>query len=144
MRLVQDDRTATSLPEMAGALAARMNDPGIAAMHRRQRPPQPVRIGGHQDEMYVIGHQAPRPNLDIGRPAMLAQEIAVERIVGVAEEGAGTAIAALGDVMRQTGNDDACEASHGASLRIIGATSIKCTVTVIATAIKCTVTVIAR
>jgi hypothetical protein len=112
MRFVHDDRAETPLPEMAGSSAPRMNGAGITPMHRRQRPAQPVRIGGHQDEVHVVGHQAPRPDRDIGRLAMRAQEIAIERIVGVAEEGARTTIAALGDVVRMTGEHDAGETGH--------------------------------
>ena len=45
---------------------------------------------------------------------MLGQQIAIERVVVVAEEGARAAVAALGDVVRMTGNDDAGETGHGA------------------------------
>ena len=48
-----------------------------------------------------------------------AEQIAVERVVGVAEEGARAAVAALGDVVRQAGNDDAGETGHA---RIMAAT----------------------
>jgi hypothetical protein len=43
---------------------------------------------------------------------MLAEEIAVEGIVGVAEERARATVAALGDVVRMARDDDATEASH--------------------------------
>ena len=42
----------------------------------------------------MIGHQAPRPHFDIGRPAMLAEQVAIERIVGVVEKHAHAAVAA--------------------------------------------------
>jgi hypothetical protein len=98
---------------------------------RRECPVQPVPVGRHQDEMHMVGHQAPRPNLDIGRPAMLSEEIAVERIIGIGEERARAAIAALGDVVRMTGNDDTGEAGHAIGWPRTGRMSIKCTVTVI-------------
>ncbi len=43
---------------------------------------------------------------------MLGKEIAIQRIVGVAEKRARAAVAALGDVVRVTGDDDAREPSH--------------------------------
>jgi hypothetical protein len=39
-----------------------------------------------QDQMNMVGHQAQRPHLDIGRPAMLTQEVAVQHVVAVAEK----------------------------------------------------------
>jgi hypothetical protein len=47
-----------------------------------------------------------------GRAAMPGEQIAIKRIVGIAEEGARAAIAALGDMVRMTGDDDTGEASH--------------------------------
>lgn len=79
-----------------------------------ERPGQPVGVGRHQDKMDMVGHEAPRPHLDIGGAAALGQEIAVERVIGVAEEHARAAVAALGDVVRMTGDDDAGEAGHAA------------------------------
>jgi hypothetical protein len=62
---------------------------------------------------------------------MLSKQLAVERVIGVAEERARATVAALGDVMRQAGNDDAGETGHTRSCRKPSASSIKCTVTVI-------------
>jgi len=47
---------------------------------------------------------------------MLARQIAVERVVVVAKEGARAAVAALGDVMRQAGKHCSREARHGGSI----------------------------
>lgn len=81
-------------------------------MHRSERPAQAVGVGRYQDEMHVIGHQAPIPHGDVRRAAMLGEQVAIERVIGVGEEGARAAVAALGDVMRQAGNDDAGKAGH--------------------------------
>ena len=130
MLLIHRHRAEPALPEMAGALAPRMNDAGVTAMHRRQRPAQAVGVGRHQNQMHMIGHQAPRPHLHAGRAAVLPEQIAVERVIGVAEERARAAVAALGDVVRVTGNDDAGEAGHARWWQGSGDASIKCTVTV--------------
>jgi hypothetical protein len=77
-----------------------------------ERAAQPVGVGRHQDEMNMAGHQAPRQHFDAAFAAMLRQKIAVERIIGVAEEGARAAIAALGDKVGNAGDDDTGEAGH--------------------------------
>jgi hypothetical protein len=102
---------------MPGAPPPRMNDAGMATMHGGQRPPQPVRVERHQHEMHMVGHQAPGPHLDVGLAAVLRQEIAVERIILPAEEGARAAVAALRDMVRDTGDDDAGETTHVSIMR---------------------------
>ena len=62
--------------------------------------------------LHMVGHQAPSPYFDIGLAAVLRQQIAVERVILVAEEGARAAVAALGDMVRNAGDDDAGEAGH--------------------------------
>jgi hypothetical protein len=49
----------------------------------------------------------------------------------MAEESPRAAVAALGDMMRVTGNDDTGEAGHAIGCPDKDALSIKCTVTVI-------------
>ena len=79
-------------------------------MHPRERAAQAVRIGRHEDEMHVVRHQAPGPHLDLRRSAMFGEQVAIKRIVAVAEEGPR----ALGDMVRMIGDDDTGEASHAA------------------------------
>jgi hypothetical protein len=62
----------------------------------------------------VVRHQAPGPDFDIGGAAILGKQVAIERIVGVAKESACATIAALGDMVRMTGNDDTGEAGPAA------------------------------
>ena len=64
--------------------------------------------------MHVVRHQAPGPHLDGRRAAMWGERIAMERIVGIVEEGPRAAIAALRDMVRMTGDDDTGEAGHAA------------------------------
>jgi len=66
-----------ALPEMAAAFAPRMDDAGITAVHGGERPAQAVGIRRHQDEMNMVGHQAPGPHFDIGGAAMLGEQVAV-------------------------------------------------------------------
>jgi len=54
----------------------------------------------------MIGHQAIGPDSDAMLAALLAQEIAVEFIVGVGEEHGFAPISALRHMVWQAGNDD--------------------------------------
>ena len=60
----------------------------------------------------MVRHQAPGPHLDGGGPAILGEQVAIERIVAVAEEGPRAAVAALGDMVGMTGDDNTGEAGH--------------------------------
>jgi hypothetical protein len=62
---------------------------------------------------------------------MLGQQIAVEGEVLVIEKRARAAIAALGDVVGDAGDDNTSKTGHAASSHQLGRESIKCTVTVI-------------
>ena len=110
--LVHHHRAEAALPEMPAALAAGLQNAGVAPVGRRQGAAQSVGISGNQDQVHVIGHQAPGPDFDLGRAAILGQEIAIERVVVVIEERPRPPIAALRHMMRQTGNDQTGETSH--------------------------------
>jgi hypothetical protein len=62
--------------------------------------------------MHVVRHEAVGPDRDAALAAGGRQQIPIERVVAILEEHALAPIAALGDVMRQTGHDDAGYASH--------------------------------
>jgi len=62
----------------------------------------------------VVGHQAPGPHLDPGRDAIGGEQVAIKRIVAAGKEGLRTAIAALGDVMRMTWDNDTGKTGHAA------------------------------
>jgi hypothetical protein len=100
---------------MSGELAPRMDLARISAMDRRQRTAQPVRVARYEDQMDMVRHQLPGPDRAPGRMARGREEIAIERVVSLAEEHPRPAVAALCHMMRQSGNDDAGETCHGAS-----------------------------
>jgi len=61
----------------------------------------------------MIGHQ--HPDLDPGERTLRGEQIAVERIIRIAEEGLRTAISPLRHMMREAGEYRARQASHGAT-----------------------------
>ena len=116
MRLVHGDGPKAALPEMPGPPQPRVDRPGIAPMHRSQSAPQPIGIGGRQDQVNVVGHQDLGPDLDIGRAAGLRKQIAIKRVIGIRKEGLRSAIAALRDVMWHTRDHEARKAAHTKSI----------------------------
>ena len=56
MRLVHRDRPEPPLPEVAGAPPARMDAPGIGAMHARQGAAQPVLVARAEDIAGIRRH----------------------------------------------------------------------------------------
>jgi len=57
--------------------------------------------------MHMIGHQAVGPDLNAGSRRRIGQEIEIERIVSVLEEGLLTPIAPLRHMVRDARKDDA-------------------------------------
>ena len=62
--------------------------------------------------MHVVGHQAPAPDCDTRPPCLGAEQVPVERAVAVHEKDRSTVIAALGDMMGNSGDDNAGHAGH--------------------------------
>ncbi len=63
--------------------------------------------------MDVVGHETIGPAGDAIGLAALGEEIAIERAVLGSDEHRLAPIAALGNMMRDAGNDDASDARHG-------------------------------
>jgi len=72
-------------------------------VHGRQRTAQRVRVGRDEDQMHMVGHQHPGPDLNGGRRGVLGQQVPIEPVVVVAKEGLRATVAALGDVVRDAG-----------------------------------------
>jgi hypothetical protein len=93
-----------------------MNHSGVAAMHRRQGAPDPVRIGRGQDQVDVVGHQNPGPDLHIRGAAGVRQKVPVQRIVRITKERLHPAVATLRDMMRHARDHEARKAAHTTSI----------------------------
>ena len=93
---------------------------GIVAVDIAERAPQTILVRWHRDDVYMIWHQTIGPDLDPRAHGGLRQEIEVEFVVAVLEERSLAPIAALGDVVRDAGQDRSWKASHVLMLRIAG------------------------
>ena len=81
-------------------------------MRLPHRSPEPLLVPWRQDQVDVIGHEAPGPDLDARPLRLFGQQVAIDLLIPVLEEDRLTPIAPLGHVVRKTRNDDAGEASH--------------------------------
>ena len=75
-------------------------------------PTQAVRGPGHGDQVDVIGHEAVRPDFNLLGKAELGHQLQVAEVILVAEKRLLPAVSPLGDVVRQTRDDDTCQSGH--------------------------------
>ena len=99
MRLVHHHRAEPPLPEMAGPAMTRIDEAGVAAVRVGEGPPQAVLVRRHDDDVDMVGHQAIAPDLRARPVRRLGEQIAIERVVAVLEEGLRAPVAALGHVI---------------------------------------------
>lgn len=116
MRIVHRVAGEAALEQIAAPSLARVDVARVAPMRLGQRGAQAVRCFGDEDEVDVRVHQAPGEAGHARRRAALPEQIEIEDAVGIGEEDRLAAIAALGDVVRGVGDDDAGEAGHGVGL----------------------------
>lgn len=116
MRLVHGARAETTLPEIATPTLAPIDGDAVAPVSVGNRLRHAHAARRHEDQMNVVGHQAPRPDGDPAGPAMLAEELDVEPVIVVAEEHQLAPVATLGDVVRDVGHDRPRKLGHGGSL----------------------------
>jgi len=100
-----------SVPSPAGVDKCR-----VAPMRIAQRTRKAGDVVWHEDKMNVIGHEAIGPHPDRRFATVLGKKIAIDFLVAGLEENGFAPIAALRNVMRTSGDDDASEASHDANI----------------------------
>ena len=63
--------------------------------------------------MHMIGHENPAPDVNLRGPAMTPQKVKIKLVVVLAKKCPRPSIAALRDMMRNTGDDDATDPCLG-------------------------------
>ena len=116
VRLVHRHAAEPALPEVAGALLASMDPPGIGAVDLGERGAQGIDMVGHHDQVDVVGHQDPAPHRHPVCGAVNLEQVAVSGIIRIAEEGLLSPVATLGDVVGNVGQDKAGKPGHGGSV----------------------------
>jgi hypothetical protein len=93
---------------------------GVGPVHLGQRRAQRVAVLGDQDQIDVVGHQHPAPHGDTVRGAMHPQQLAIGGVVRIAEKRPLPSVAALREVVGNTGNHEPRQPSHRPDLPRIG------------------------
>ena len=109
-------RGKAPLPEVAAPAPAEIDAARVVAVGFADGEAQGLLALGHGDEVDVVGHEAPAPDPNAMALAMLGEQLDVGHVVALAEKGLLAAVAALGDVVREAGGDDAGESGHGGSM----------------------------
>ena len=86
-----------------------------------KRGAQTIGVGGNHDQMYMVGHQAIAPDFGSRALATFRQQVYVQAVVIIGEKGFKPSVAALGDMVRDTGDNGACYSGHGGKVSIGGA-----------------------
>ncbi len=113
MHVVQRTRVKPSGPEVSGAAVEAIDVDAVPGVGGADGPGQAVGGLGRQHEVNVIGHQTVAVNGHVEAVALLAEGVEVETAIIVDEEDGLLIVAAMGDVMRRAGHDDAGDAGHG-------------------------------
>lgn len=116
VRLVERHRTEAALPEGAAPALALIDLPGVAAMRWAERGGETVGTARDEEKVDVVRHQAPGPDRGPGPRAAVPQKGDIAGVIGVGVEGRLAPRAALGDVVRDTWQDQTDGARHRAKL----------------------------
>ena len=103
----------TLLPQVAAPVLAEIDVPGVAPVGLGERRPEAVFVRRHEHQMDVIGHQAIGPDFRPRLSAALGEERKIAPVVVVAEKGFLAAVAALGNVVGVSGDDQSRQTRHG-------------------------------
>ncbi len=102
----------TMAPEMAGFTAADVEPAGVVVVSEADGAGESLGRGGGGDDVDVVGHEAIAEDIDLVSGGVLLKEFEVDFAVSVGEEDVLAVVAALGDVVRAVGDDDAAASGH--------------------------------
>jgi len=105
-------RIEAILPEVAGLGSADVEVAGVIVVGKTDGAGEGAGGGGRGDDVDVVGHEAVAEDVDLVGGGVFLEEREVEGTVGIREEDVLAVVAALGDVVRAVGDDDAGAAGH--------------------------------
>ena len=104
---VERRREVTPLPKVATLIPHAIDALGVLPMNGFQGAVQIVHSFRDQDQVNVVGHQTVGDDLDAKALDMPAQQFQVSDLIAITEEHIRTVITALGDVVRDPGENEA-------------------------------------
>jgi hypothetical protein len=100
MSFVHHDGGEAALEQMPDPTPTRIDEMRVAAVGGADRPRQTCLIMRCKDQVYVVRHETPGPDLDPILARMFREQVAIDVLVTVFEEDALTPVATLGDVVQ--------------------------------------------
>jgi len=94
------------LEQMAPHPFAEVHRPGVAAMRLSDRLGQRGLLGGYEDQVDMVGHEAPGPDLHTMAGGERGQQVEVGLTIRVGTEDRQRAYPALEDVVREPRQHD--------------------------------------
>jgi hypothetical protein len=112
MPLVERARVETVLPEMADAVAARVEVQRVSAVRATQGNPERLRLVGNRHQVDVVLHQAVSQNARTGLGAVRRKTFQIRAPIGVREKDTLPVHSALRDVVRHPHRNSPRESAH--------------------------------
>lgn len=112
MSFVHHDRSEAALEQVTRPSGARIDETRVAAVRLADGASETNVVAGDQNQVDMVGHQAPGPYLDASLACLLRQQTAVDVLIAVLKKDRLTPVATLCDVVGRMRNDNACEARH--------------------------------
>ena len=116
MLFIHDHRAEPALPQMPRPAMACVDISRVTAMRVGEGAPQSVGVGGDDDQMHMVRHRAIAPDLGLGPVRRFGEQIAVQLIVLVVEEGRLAPIAALRHMARKAWKHQAVKTRHASHI----------------------------
>jgi hypothetical protein len=113
MLLIRRYRAQPRLPEISGPAVARIDVSGGASVQIAEPALQPIFVLRRHDSVHMVRHQTIDPDLNAGLRRRDTEPIP---IIGIAEERPLATIAALRNMVRNSGDDQARYPSHDRAL----------------------------
>ncbi|MEZ5693866.1 MAG: hypothetical protein R3D99_08500 [Altererythrobacter sp.] len=112
MPFIHGNRAETALPQITSRSAAGIDIAGITAMEIPKGSPQSILVRGREHDVNMIGHEAIAPDFRVRTRGGIGQEVKVKGIVAVFKKGLLPTVAALRDMVRNTGKNNARETGY--------------------------------
>ena len=97
---------------MPGNPKPRVDVTAVPSVGFCDRPGQTILAAGHEDQMYMIRHEAIGPNFDTVGFTVLGKQVTIERVVVLLNKDLLAAITPLRDMVGNTGNRNSGKPGH--------------------------------
>ena len=97
---------------MSGPSPASVDEVGVTPMGLTHRATEGISIGGDQDKVNMVGHQAIGPDFNSCLQRLFGQQIAINFVIAVLKEDRLSPIPALRHMVGKSGYHDPRQSSH--------------------------------